>query len=68
VLTPDRLRVEVANEKAGDERPARPRDGGGHGLVGLRERVTLLGGTFEVDQPDGGWRLRAELPRGGATA
>jgi signal transduction histidine kinase len=58
----DRLRIEVTNE-----RPAgvRPEDGGGHGLVGLRERVTLLGGAFEVDQPDGGWRIRAELPLGG---
>lgn len=53
------LEVEVRNE-----RPSTlPSSGSqGHGLVGLRERVTLLGGTFEVDQPDGGWRIRAVLP------
>src|SRR6202008_168520 len=57
------LTVEVVNQ-----RPAHPtpRDGEGHGLVGLRERATLLGGTFEVDQPDGGWRVRATLPVPGA--
>ncbi|MGH3879241.1 MAG: sensor histidine kinase [Actinophytocola sp.] len=57
------LTVEVVNA-----RPAHPttRDGEGHGLVGLRERATLLGGTFEVDQPDGGWRVRATLPVPGA--
>jgi signal transduction histidine kinase len=45
-------------------RPATPAGGGGegHGLVGLRERAALLGGTFEVDQPDGGWRVRVTLP------
>jgi signal transduction histidine kinase len=36
--------------------------GTGLGLRGLRERAALLGGTLEVDQPDGGWRVRAELP------
>jgi signal transduction histidine kinase len=39
-----------------------PSSGGGHGLVGLRERTTLLGGHFEVDQPSGGWRVRATFP------
>lgn len=58
------LTVQVVNE-----RPARParRSDEGHGLVGLRERATLLGGTFEVDQPDGGWRVRATLPIHGET-
>ena len=37
--------------------------GGGFGLVGLRERVTALGGTLEA-QPIrvAGWRLAARLP------
>jgi signal transduction histidine kinase len=56
------LRVEVTNERPDGDRHS---DSAGHGLVGLRERVTLLGGTFTVDQPDGGWRIRAELPLGG---
>jgi signal transduction histidine kinase len=55
------LRVEVTNERAPGGGPLTEKEGG-HGLVGVRERVTLLGGRFEVDQPDGGWRLRAVLP------
>ncbi|WP_240045046.1 sensor histidine kinase [Streptomyces alboflavus] len=34
----------------------------GHGLVGLRERVRLLGGRLEAGPVGTGWRLRAELP------
>jgi signal transduction histidine kinase len=37
--------------------------GGGRGLVGLRERVVLLGGHFESgEMPAGGFRLRATFP------
>ena len=55
------LTVEVTNERAPGGGSLIDKEGG-HGLVGVRERVTLLGGRFEVDRPDGGWRLRAELP------
>ena len=57
----DALEIEVTNERM-SAKPRSPQESRGHGLAGLRERVTLLGGTFEVDQPDGGWRLRASLP------
>lgn len=43
----------------------RPADlpGSGSGLIGLAERVQLLGGTLDSGpEPGGGWRLRAELP------
>ena len=37
-------------------------NGGGHGLVGMRERAVLLGGTLEATAADGVFRVRASLP------
>jgi signal transduction histidine kinase len=34
----------------------------GHGIIGMRERAALLGGTFETATSNGHFRLRARLP------
>ncbi|OPC80271.1 hypothetical protein B4N89_04310 [Embleya scabrispora] len=40
--------------------------GGGHGLVGMRERVAVHGGSFEAGRvADGGFRVAATLPLAG---
>ncbi|MDQ3786201.1 MAG: sensor histidine kinase [Actinomycetota bacterium] len=59
--TEETLTVEVTNEQPNEGGPLTDKEGG-HGLAGVRERVTLLGGRFEIDHPDNGWRLRAVLP------
>ncbi|WP_327679093.1 sensor histidine kinase [Kitasatospora sp. NBC_00458] len=57
-----RLRVEVRND-APPVRPAQTLPGGGHGLVGLRERAQLLGGSLAAGPTtDGGFEVRADLP------
>jgi len=42
-----------------------PPSTGGHGLIGMRERATLLGGTLEVGGAAGEFRVRARIPDGG---
>lgn len=59
----DALIVEVTNERTQGEATLAG-VGTGTGLQGLRERVGGCGGTLEAGHdPDGGWRLRARLPR-----
>ncbi len=55
-------RPDVPNRRARVPVPV-PRSGGGHGLVGMRERVTALGGRVTAAPlPDRGFRVSAELP------
>jgi signal transduction histidine kinase len=56
----DGLHLEIEND--GAEAPAVP-PGGGQGLIGMRERVTLFGGTLVAGpRPGGGFAVRARLP------
>jgi two-component system sensor histidine kinase DesK len=58
----------AAFELADDGRGAANLDSGGVGLIGLRERVELAGGKFEVgSEPESGVRIRVALPAGQAT-
>ena len=44
-------------------------DAKGHGIVGMRERALLLGGTLDAGpRPGGGFRVAAHLPTGGEPA
>jgi signal transduction histidine kinase len=38
------------------------RAGGGRGLRGIRERVTILGGRMSAGADDGRWRVSVALP------
>ncbi|MFE6739327.1 sensor histidine kinase [Streptomyces tubercidicus] len=58
----DAVRVIVENE-APDGPVTSLLPSGGHGLVGLGERVTVLGGTFEAGAlENGGFRITATVP------
>ncbi len=55
--------VQLSARDDGDASSAR---GAGFGLIGMAERVALLGGTFEAGPlPERGWRVDAVLPRHG---
>ncbi|MDT0309472.1 histidine kinase [Streptomyces sp. DSM 44917] len=54
-------RVEVADEGGAGLGPATPA-GPGFGLIGLRERIDVLGGTLTAGPSGPGWRLAAAFP------
>ncbi len=57
------LRVEIRNAAAAPGAAALDLPSGGHGLVGLSERVHLLGGFFSAGPGDaGGFRVSATIP------
>ncbi|WP_306474089.1 sensor histidine kinase [Streptomyces sp. Ru87] len=58
------VRIEVVDDGAGPPAASgRAELGGGHGLVGMRERVMMYGGTLAVGpRPGGGFAVSARLP------
>jgi signal transduction histidine kinase len=53
------LELTVTNPAAGE---IAPRENGGHGLIGMRERANLLGGSLEAERTGATFRVRAHLP------
>jgi signal transduction histidine kinase len=59
----DALLVIVVNGPAGEHASPVETTGTGHGLIGMHERVRLVGGTLDVGPlPGGGFRVAARLP------
>ncbi|MFE9661043.1 histidine kinase [Streptomyces sp. NPDC005955] len=63
----DRTRVSVVNTASSAGGPAHAGEGpahgaGGRGLMGLRERVTVLGGSLRTASDAGGFHVTAVLP------
>ena len=57
------LELEILDRGPGPARERLETAGGGHGLVGMRERVKLYGGELEAGRRrGGGFRIRAKLP------
>ena len=67
---PDELEIEVADRGPGPAGAGTPVGGaGGHGLIGMRERVRVHGGELEAGpRPGGGFAVRARLPVGAGEA
>lgn len=60
------VRLTVSDD--GDPQPADP-SSAGYGLVGMRERASLLGGTLTAGPgTEGGWVVDAMLPKAGSPA
>ncbi|MEV4134863.1 sensor histidine kinase [Dactylosporangium sp. NPDC049742] len=60
---PEHIVIE-ATDNGGGRLPATTKSSGGHGLIGMRERVALHGGTVSAGPRfDGGWTVTATIPR-----
>ncbi|RFU36962.1 sensor histidine kinase, partial [Actinomadura logoneensis] len=59
---PEELTVLVEDDGTGGT-PGAARDGGGFGIVGMRERASLLRGELVAGpRPEGGFRVAARIP------
>lgn len=59
------LALTVTNPvRAGDS----PQSNGGHGLIGMRQRTSMLGGNLDAERAGGSFRVRARIPYEGRRA
>jgi signal transduction histidine kinase len=66
--TPPRTAA-VAGRASAGRAPASAEPRAGHGIIGMRERVSLCGGEFTAGpRPEGGFMVRARLPLAGVTS
>jgi signal transduction histidine kinase len=64
VATPEEVRLVVQDDGRGFDPSCVADDR--HGLVGMRERVGMIGGSLKVGgDPDGGTRVEVKVPLGG---
>ena len=61
---PERVDIEVRNTVAGGASTAP----GGHGLIGMRERAQLVGGSLQAERRGAQFVVRGSLPIGPSTA
>jgi signal transduction histidine kinase len=59
------LQLTITNPASGDRAG---RTNGGHGLIGMRERATLLGGSLDTERADQVFRVRVRIPYEGRRA
>jgi signal transduction histidine kinase len=60
---PHEVSIEVVDDgPRGQPPPSASRAGGGHGLIGMRERAALFGGALAAGPHGAGFRVRASLP------
>ena len=67
---PDALEVQVSDNGIGGTPPSAEHGAtGGHGLIGMRERVALFGGELSAGpRPEGGYAVVARIPTTGTGA
>jgi signal transduction histidine kinase len=61
----EQVQVQIVNDPPRAGSSGLERTGGGHGLAGMRERISHCGGTLTTSTtPDGGWNVTAAFPCG----
>ncbi len=63
---PQLVQVAIANHGGSDAKPELAATGGGFGLLGMRERVELSGGSLVAGPVGDGWKVELKVPMAAA--